>query len=105
MKELPWVVDNTQGAVDGVAERRKVMAVDYRTRTGIARRRGTRLATRQEDKTGTRTPAGLPDYPFRRGVYGLARWSGEWSVRARLGSESSPGAGVRDSEAELGGED
>ena len=40
VEELPWVVDNTQGAVDGVAERRKVMAVDYRTRTGIARRRG-----------------------------------------------------------------
>jgi hypothetical protein len=36
---------------------------------------------------------------------GETRWSGEWSVRARLGSESSPGAGVRDSEAELGGAD
>ena len=40
------------------------------------------------------------------GVFtGVTRWSGEWSVRARLGSESSPGAGVRDSETELGGVD
>ncbi len=36
---------------------------------------------------------------------GVTRWYGEWPVRARLGSESSPGAGVRDSEAELGGAD
>ncbi len=36
---------------------------------------------------------------------GESRRCGDWSVRARLGSESSLGAGVRDSVAELGGAD
>ena len=47
-----------------------------RTRTGIARRRGSRLARRKETGARTSMPTGLPDYPFRRGVYGRipSRW-------------------------------